>query len=82
MLNNPCLKLFLHLNNADKVSVELIVQWVCRCTCEASRSVGYTVMLVLDVIQGTFFYICLNLLKISQLSETWLIFHCHFRDSF
>lgn len=36
---------------------------------------GYTVMLGLDVIQGTLFFlmnvhICLNLLKISQLSET------------
>lgn len=70
MLNNPCLKPFLHLNNVDKVSVELIDQCMCRCTCEVSNSVGYTVMLALDVVQGTFFYICLNLLKISQLSET------------
>lgn len=53
MLNNSCLKLFLHLNNADKVSVELIVQWVCTphyCTCEVNSSVGYTVMLASDVI--------------------------------
>lgn len=50
MPNNLCLEQFLCLNNADKVSVELFDQYVCRCTCEVSNSVGYAVMLALDVI--------------------------------
>ena len=67
----------MHLNSADKVFVELIGQCVCRYTAGGETVMGHIVMLVLDVIQGTFFpHECTHLpthlpelTEISQLSE-------------